>query len=53
MYLEAEQVERLRERAQATGIPMAVLIRKGVDRVLAGFALEEMAQRASIPRGDE
>ena len=34
VYLEAEQATRLRESSERSGVPVAVLIRRGVDRVL-------------------
>ena len=34
VYLDASQVEGLRELSNRTGAPVAVLVRRGVDRVL-------------------
>lgn len=35
IYLEPDQFESLKEISEATGAPMAVLIRRGIDRELA------------------
>ena len=36
LYLRDEHLDALRERSQATGIPVANFIRQGIDLVLSG-----------------
>ncbi len=41
VYLRPEQLEALRALARRRGVPMAELIRQGVDRILAEVPAEE------------